>query len=70
MLLAAGRGERMGALTATLPKPLLTIGDRALIEHHIVRLAASGIDELVINVSYRGETHDVVLDQRAIANRE
>ena len=54
MLLAAGRGERMGALTATLPKPLLTIGDRALIEHHIVRLAASGIDELVINLSYRG----------------
>jgi len=54
MLLAAGRGERMGALTATLPKPLLTIGDRALIEHHIVRLAASGIHELVINLSYRG----------------
>jgi MurNAc alpha-1-phosphate uridylyltransferase len=54
MLLAAGRGERMGTLTATQPKPLLTIGDRALIEHHVVRLAASGIDELVINLSYRG----------------
>ena len=54
MLLAAGRGERMGTLTATQPKPLLTIGDRALIEHHIVRLAASGIHELVINLSYRG----------------
>jgi MurNAc alpha-1-phosphate uridylyltransferase len=54
MLLAAGRGERMGALTATQPKPLLTIGDRALIEHHVARLAASGIDKLVINLSYRG----------------
>ena len=54
MLLAAGRGERMGALTAAQPKPLLTIGDRALIEHHVVRLAASGINELVINLSYRG----------------
>lgn len=54
MLLAAGRGERMGTLTATQPKPLLTIGDRALIEHHVVRLAASGIDEIVINLSYRG----------------
>jgi MurNAc alpha-1-phosphate uridylyltransferase len=30
------------------------IGDRSLIEHHVVRLAASGIDELVINLSYRG----------------
>jgi MurNAc alpha-1-phosphate uridylyltransferase len=54
MLLAAGRGERMGTLTATQPKPLLTIGEHALIEHHIVRLAASGIEELVINLSYRG----------------
>jgi MurNAc alpha-1-phosphate uridylyltransferase len=54
MLLAAGRGERMGTLTAMQPKPLLTIGDRSLIEHHVVRLAASGIEELVINLSYRG----------------
>ena len=54
MLLAAGRGERMGTLTATLPKPLLTIGDRSLIEHHVVRLAASGIEQVVINLSYRG----------------
>jgi MurNAc alpha-1-phosphate uridylyltransferase len=54
MLLAAGRGERMGTLTATQPKPLLMIGDRSLIEHHVVRLAASGIEELVINLSYRG----------------
>jgi MurNAc alpha-1-phosphate uridylyltransferase len=54
MILAAGRGERMGALTTTKPKPLLTIGDRSLIEHHVVRLAASGIEEIVINLSYRG----------------
>lgn len=54
MILAAGRGERMGALTATQPKPLLTIGGRPLIEHHVARLAASGIDEIVINLSYRG----------------
>lgn len=54
MILAAGRGERMGALTATEPKPLLTIGHAALIEHHIARLAASGFREIVINLSYRG----------------
>jgi MurNAc alpha-1-phosphate uridylyltransferase len=54
MILAAGRGERMGALTATQPKPLLTVGERSLIEHHVLRLAASGIVELVINLSYRG----------------
>lgn len=54
MILAAGRGERMGTLTAAQPKPLLSIGGRALIEHHIARLATSGIDEIVINLSYRG----------------
>lgn len=54
MILAAGRGERMGVLTAAQPKPLLEIGGRPLIEHHVVRLAASGIDEIVVNLSYRG----------------
>jgi N-acetyl-alpha-D-muramate 1-phosphate uridylyltransferase len=54
MILAAGRGERMGTLTLMQPKPLLAIGDRSLIERHVVRLAASGIHELVINLSYRG----------------
>jgi MurNAc alpha-1-phosphate uridylyltransferase len=54
MILAAGRGERMGALTAAQPKPLLTIGGRPLIEHHVARLAACGVTELVINLSYRG----------------
>jgi MurNAc alpha-1-phosphate uridylyltransferase len=54
MILAAGRGERMGPLTAVQPKPLLTIGGAALIEHHVARLKACGVDEIVINLSYRG----------------
>ena len=54
MILAAGRGERMGPLTATQPKPLLAIGGRALIEHHIAKLAACGVAEIVVNLSYRG----------------
>ena len=55
MLLAAGRGERMGAFTAATPKPLLEIAGRPLIEHHLIRLRAAGISEVVINVSYLGE---------------
>jgi MurNAc alpha-1-phosphate uridylyltransferase len=54
MILAAGRGERMGALTAITPKPLLDVGGMPLIERHVVRLAAAGIREVVINLSYRG----------------
>ena len=54
MILAAGRGERMGALTATVPKPLLAIGGVPLIERHLARLAAAGFRDVVINLSYRG----------------
>ena len=55
MLLAAGRGVRMGPLTADLPKPLLSLGAETLIERHLRRLAAAGFREIVINLSYRGE---------------
>ena len=54
MILAAGRGERMRALTADEPKPLLAIGGTSLIERHLTRLARAGIKEVVINLSYRG----------------
>ena len=55
MLLAAGRGVRMGPLTADLPKPLLSLGAESLIERHLRRLAAAGFGEVVINLSYRGD---------------
>ena len=54
MILAAGRGERMGVLTANEPKPLLTVGGVALIERQLARLATCGFPEVVINLSYRG----------------
>ena len=55
MILAAGRGERMGALTATRPKPLLEIHGESLLSRQLRLLAAAGIREAVINLSYRGE---------------
>jgi MurNAc alpha-1-phosphate uridylyltransferase len=55
MILAAGRGQRMGELTANLPKPLLRIGNRYLIEYAIANLKAAGINEIVINISYQAE---------------
>lgn len=55
MILAAGRGERMGALTDTRPKPLLPVAGIPLIAHHLRRLQAAGFREVVINTSYLGE---------------
>ena len=54
ILLAAGRGERMGALTASLPKPLLEAGGKALIEHQLLRLARAGVRRVVINLFHLG----------------
>jgi MurNAc alpha-1-phosphate uridylyltransferase len=54
MILAAGRGTRMGALTDDRPKPLLALGEESLLERHVRRLAASGFCDIVINVSYNG----------------
>lgn len=55
MILAAGRGERMGVLTAERPKPLLAVAGMPLIEHHLRRLQTAGFREIVINTSYLGE---------------
>ncbi len=54
MILAAGRGERMRPLTDHTPKPLLSVGGKPLIVHHIERLAAAGLRELVINHAHLG----------------
>ena len=55
MVLAAGRGERMGTLTDRVPKPLLEVGGRPLIEHQILRLADAGFSDLVVNLAWLGE---------------
>jgi MurNAc alpha-1-phosphate uridylyltransferase len=55
MILAAGLGKRLRPLTERLPKALVEVGGKPLIEHHIEKLAAAGIRELVINVSWLGE---------------
>lgn len=54
MILAAGRGERMRPLTDRVPKPLIEVAGRPLIEHAIARLAAAGVRELVVNLGYLG----------------
>jgi len=54
MILAAGRGERMRPLTDMLPKPLLAVGGKPLIVHHIEKLKAAGVTELVINHAWLG----------------
>lgn len=65
MILAAGRGERMRPLTDELPKPLLSAGGKPLIVHHIEKLAAAGVRELVINHAWLGHRLETALGDGA-----
>lgn len=55
MVLAAGYGERMRPLTDTMPKPLVPLMGRALVDHVLDRLAAAGVETAVVNVHYLPE---------------
>jgi MurNAc alpha-1-phosphate uridylyltransferase len=55
MILAAGRGERLQPITNYLPKPLIPVAGQPLIVHHLLKLAAIGIRDIVINLFYRAE---------------
>lgn len=55
MVLAAGYGERMRPLTESMPKPLIPLMGRTLIDHVLDRLAVAGVETAVVNVHYLPE---------------
>jgi len=61
MILAAGRGERLRPLTDELPKPLLEIKGKPLIEFHLEALAGAGFREIVINLGHLGDSLPLAL---------
>jgi MurNAc alpha-1-phosphate uridylyltransferase len=64
MVLAAGLGVRMRPLTDTVPKPLVRLKGRALIDHVLDRLAAAGVARAVVNVHYLADKLEAHLSQR------
>ncbi len=76
MVLAAGFGARMRPLTDTMPKPLVQVAGKALLDHVLDRLAEAGVEKAVVNVHYladqierhiahRAKPRIVISDERA-----
>lgn len=61
MLFAAGKGTRMGALTANRPKPLIPVAGKPLIDHALALADAAGVTTRVANLHYLGDQLDAHL---------
>ena len=55
VIMAGGRGQRLAPLTDSIPKPLLKVGDKSIMEHNLNRLTMFGIDDFWVTVKYLGE---------------
>lgn len=67
MLFAAGRGTRMGALTADRPKPLVRVAGKSLIDHALAVADAAETAAKVANLHYRGEMLEATLSAKGYA---
>ncbi|MDQ1156641.1 MurNAc alpha-1-phosphate uridylyltransferase [Sphingomonas sp. SORGH_AS 950] len=64
MVMAAGIGKRMRPLTATRPKPLVSVAGKPLIDHVFDRLVAAGVERAVVNVHYLADQLEAHLRDR------
>ena len=55
VILAAGRGTRMGELTREIPKPLIPLNGRPMLLHILDRIAAAGVEEVLLVTGYLAE---------------
>ncbi|HET9672357.1 MAG TPA: NDP-sugar synthase [Actinomycetota bacterium] len=65
VVLVGGEGTRMRPLTETIPKPLLPLVDRPILDHVLDHLVAHGVDEVVMSSPYLEETFHPFIEERS-----
>ena len=68
VILAAGRGTRMGSRTADLPKPMLPLRGKPILEHQIERLEAVGIEQVLLITGYKAALVERHFDRHPAAS--
>lgn len=66
IILAGGYGTRLGTLTRDLPKPLIKVGGKPILEHLVDRLNLHGIHEIIINTHYLPVAVNEKMESRAL----
>ena len=61
IIMAGGKGTRLRPYTNILPKPLLPVGNKSILDINIRQLSASGVDNIIIAVGYLGELIETVI---------
>src|SRR5690554_5390639 len=55
IIMAGGKGERLGEITANIPKPMVEVGEKPYLEHLIQQLREVGFDDFIISAGYKAE---------------
>lgn len=64
LVMAGGSGRRLGALTQSVPKPLLPVGGKPILEHVLTRLESAGVSYITVSVHYLAEQIEQFLAAR------
>lgn len=59
VIMAGGKGTRISSIASDIPKPMIQIGDKPVLEHEIISLREQGIDDFIITVSHLG---NIIID--------
>lgn len=66
MILAAGRGERLRPITDSLPKPLVSVGGKPMLDHALDMMAGAGVRNAVVNCSWLAEKITSHVEKRTL----